>query len=54
VSNVRAGQPVVPYPHYIGGERNGPPEYCGGIPGFYDLLEAIADPAHPSHSHVKE
>jgi hypothetical protein len=26
----------------------------GGIPGFYDLLEAIADPAHPSHAQVKE
>ena len=36
VSNVRAGQPGVPYPHYIGGERNGPPEYCGRIPGFCD------------------
>ena len=54
VSNVRAGQPDVSYPRYIGGERNGPPEDCGGIPGFYDLLEAIADPAHPSHAHVKE
>ena len=36
VSNARAGQPGVPYPHYIGGERNGPPEYCGRIPGFCD------------------
>jgi len=36
VSNVRAGQPGVAYPHYIGGERNGPPEYCGRIPGFCD------------------
>ena len=36
VSNVRAGQPGVAYPHYIGGERHGPPEYCGGIPGFCD------------------
>jgi Plasmid pRiA4b ORF-3-like protein len=27
---------------------------CGGIPGFYELLEAIADPAHPSHAHLKE
>jgi hypothetical protein len=54
VSNVRAGQPGVSYPRYIGGERNGPPEDCGGIPGFYELLEAIADPSHPSHAHVKE
>ena len=54
VTDVRAGQPGVSYPRYISGERNGPPEDCGGIPGFYELLEAIADPAHPDHAHVKE
>jgi Plasmid pRiA4b ORF-3-like protein len=32
------------YPRYIGGERNGPPEDCGGIPGFCGLLETISDP----------
>ena len=26
----------------------------GGIPGFYELLEAIADRTHPSHTHLKE
>jgi hypothetical protein len=54
VIDVRAGQPGVSYPRYIGGERNGPPEDCGGIPGFYELLEAITDPTHPSHAHLKE
>ena len=54
VTNVRAGQRDVSYPRYIGGERNGPPEDCGGIPGFYELLEAIADATHPSHAHLKE
>jgi len=54
VTDVRAGQPGVSYPCYIGGERNGPPEDCGGIPGFYELLEAIADPTHPNHAHLKE
>jgi hypothetical protein len=54
VTDVRAGRPGVSYPRYTGGERNGPPEDCGGIPGFHELLEAIADPAHPSHAHLKE
>jgi hypothetical protein len=54
VTDVRAGQPGVSYPRYIGGERNGPLEDCGGIPGFYELLEAIADPTHPNHAHLKE
>jgi hypothetical protein len=54
VTDIRAGKSGVSYPRYIGGERNGPPEDCGGIPGFYELLEALADPAHPSHAHLKE
>ena len=54
VTDVRAGQSGVSYPRYIAGQRNGPPEDCGGIPGFYELLEAIADPAHPSHADLKE
>src|SRR5262249_12024171 len=54
VTDVRAGQRDVSYPRYIGGERNGPPEDCGGIPGFYELLEAIVDRTHPSHAHLKE
>jgi hypothetical protein len=47
VTDVRAGEPGVSYPRYIGGERNGPPEDCGGILGFYELLEALADPKNP-------
>jgi hypothetical protein len=30
------------------------PTTAAAIPGFYELLEAIADPAHPSHAHLKE
>ena len=54
VTKVRAGEPDVRYPRYIGGERNCPPEDCGGLPGFYDLLDALADPAHPNHADAKE
>jgi len=54
VSDIRAGDPAVSYPRYVGGERNAPPEDCGGIPGFYDKLDAAADPGHPDHDEVKE
>jgi len=54
VNDVRVGEPGVSYPRYIGGERNGPPEDCGGIPGFYELLAAVANPTHPSYAHLKE
>ena len=39
---------------YIAGERNAPPEDCGGIPGFYQTLDAAADPKHPNHAEAKK
>ncbi len=54
VTDIRQGEPSESYPRFIGGERNGPPEDCGGIPGFYDKLEALADPTHPDHEEVAE
>jgi hypothetical protein len=42
------------YPACLAGERHGPPEDCGGLPGFYNLLEAIADPEHEQHEELVE
>ncbi|SFD46173.1 IS1096 element passenger TnpR family protein [Devosia psychrophila] len=50
VTNVRAGDPEISYPRYIAGEGAGPPEDCGGIPGFYDLLKARNEPENPDHA----
>ena len=46
--------PDLAYPACIGGQLACPPEDCGGIPGFYDLLDAIADPAHEQHEELKD
>jgi hypothetical protein len=54
ISDVRAGDHFTAYPRFIAGERNCPPEDCGGIPGFYEMLEARADPEHPGHTDVSE
>jgi Plasmid pRiA4b ORF-3-like protein len=54
VTNIRAGDPDLFYPRYIAGERNAPPEDCGGIPGFYETLDAAADPKHPNHAEAIE
>jgi hypothetical protein len=54
VTAVRPGKPGVSYPHYVSGEWGCPPEDCGGIPGFYNMLDALADPKHPDHAEVAE
>lgn len=54
VSDVRAGDPATAYPRFVAGERDSPPEDCGGIPGFYEMLEARADPEHPDHAEISE
>jgi hypothetical protein len=49
VEKCLAPEPVHAYPVCLAGEGHGPPEDCGGIPGFYNLLEALRDPEHEEH-----
>lgn len=42
-------QTGVRYPICLGGERACPPEGCGGIHGYRELLEAIANPRHSKY-----
>ena len=37
------------YPKCIAGERSCPPEDCGGVPGYYELLEILKNPKHPEY-----
>lgn len=54
LTNIRQGEPGIGYPRSIAGEGNGPPEDCGGIPGFYEKLDIAADPNHPEHNEIRE
>ncbi len=40
------------YPLCTAGKLHGPPEDCGGIGGFYNLLEALSDPDHDQHEEM--
>ncbi|WFU14876.1 plasmid pRiA4b ORF-3 family protein [Bradyrhizobium sp. CB3481] len=33
--------------------RRRPPEHVGGAPGYAEYLDAIGDPAHPEHEHMR-
>jgi hypothetical protein len=42
------------YPICVDGRLAGPPEDCGGIPGFYRLLDILANPKHKEHKDLRE
>ncbi len=42
----RQGDPGVEYPRFVSGARRAPPEDVGGLTGFEEFLEAMADPEH--------
>ena len=42
------------YPKCIGGARACPPEDCGGVPGYYRLLEVLSDPDDEEHEDMLE
>lgn len=41
--------PATTYPVCTDGQLACPPEDCGGVWGFYELQEALADTRHPRH-----
>lgn len=54
VEKIVAAESNVAYPLCTDGKLAGPPEDCGGIPGFYHMLEALSDPNHEDHEDMRD
>ena len=52
IENSREGDPGTDYPKFVDGARSAPPEDVGGVPGFLEFLDAVANPKHPEHRHL--
>jgi hypothetical protein len=53
VEAVRRDSRPADVPRLLGGERACPPEDCGGVHGYQEVLEALADPAHEEHASLR-
>lgn len=42
------------YPRCTGGRRAAPPDDCGGVWGYAELVGVLGDPAHPEHDDMLE
>jgi len=54
VEKVLAPEPGRDYPVCVDGKLHGPPEDCGGVYGFYGLLETIGNPEHEQYQETMD
>ena len=54
VQKIEEPKPGVEYPVCLAGKLACPPEDCGGIYGYYHMLDVVADPDHEEHDDLVE
>lgn len=52
VEKILQPDPDIDYPVCLAGRRACPPEDCGGMWSYYQLLDALRDPRHPEHAEL--
>jgi hypothetical protein len=52
VEEIAPRDPGLEYPRCTGGRRAAPPDDCGGIWGYADLIRVVGDPTDPEHDHM--
>ena len=53
VEKIEAATAELLRPQCLDGARAGPPEDCGGPPGYQDFLDALANPRYPRHRELR-
>jgi hypothetical protein len=48
VEAIGTAEPNTTYPRLLDGKRRGPPEDVGGVPGYFDFLDAVTTPGDPN------
>ena len=54
LENILPMENGVAYPVCLGGKRNSPPDDCGGVGGYEDLLEVLSNPSDEEHEDTKQ
>jgi hypothetical protein len=54
IQSLGPAQRGVFYPRCVDGAGACPPEDCGGLFGFENFKEALADPSHPDHDDLRD
>ena len=54
LESLEEARPGMRYPRVVAGKRACPPEDVGGLGGYENFLEAIANPEHPEHQEFLE
>lgn len=52
IESTQPQDPRALYPACVGGERACPPEDCGGMGGYYNLLDQLKNPKNPDHEQM--